>query len=342
MNDRFLKACRKAAVDTTPVWIMRQAGRYLPEYMEVRRKHDFLELCKTPELAAKVTLQPVTRLGVDAAILFSDILIPVEAMGVPLEFREGKGPILGQGVRDRSAVEALAVPDPEKKLGFVLEAIRALRKELAGKVPLIGFAGLPFTLASYMVEGGKSRDFAALRSLMKDDARAFASLMGKLTDMTIAYLGAQIAAGAQAIQIFDTWAGILEPAEYRARVLPYTSRVAEAIRGRGAPVIHFTEDCENLLPVLKELPVDVLSIDWRVPLDRAADIVGPKFVLQGNLDPEILFRPIPEVEAAVADVLKRGRAAGGHIFNLGHGILPKTDPETAKALVAAVHRLGRR
>ncbi|MCX5795559.1 MAG: uroporphyrinogen decarboxylase [Elusimicrobia bacterium] len=342
MNDRLLKVCRKEAVDTTPIWIMRQAGRYLPEYMEVRRKHAFLELCKTPELAAKVTLQPVARLGVDAAILFSDILIPVEAMGVPLEFHEGQGPILGQGVRDRSSVGALRVPDPVNDLGFVLDAIRVLRRELAGLVPLIGFSGLPFTLASYIVEGGKSRDFARLRSLMKDDPKTFAELMDKLADTTIAYVGAQISAGAQAIQLFDTWAGILEPAEYLTRVLPYTSRVAEAVRNRGVPVIHFTENCEKLLPVLKELPVDVLSIDWRVPLDRAAEIVGQKFVLQGNLDPETLFKPIPEVEAAAAEVLKRGRAAGGHIFNLGHGILPKTDPDTARALVEAVHRLGKR
>jgi len=342
MNDRFLRACRKEVVDTTPVWIMRQAGRYLPEYMEVRRKHAFLEVCKTPELAAQVTLQPVARLGVDAAILFSDILIPVEAMGVPLEFHEGQGPILGQGMRDRSAVEALRVPDPQRDLGFVLDAIRVLRRELAGLVPLIGFSGLPFTLASYIVEGGKSRDFARLRSLMKDDPRTFAELMDKLTDTTIAYVGAQITAGVQAIQLFDTWAGTLEPDQYQAQVLPYTCRVAEAIRGRGVPVIHFTENCEKLLPALKKLPVDVLSIDWRVSLDRAAEIVGPEFVLQGNLAPETLFKPIPEVAAGVAEVLKQGRKAGGHIFNLGHGILPKTDPETARALVEAVHRLGRK
>ncbi|MBI5240951.1 MAG: uroporphyrinogen decarboxylase [Elusimicrobia bacterium] len=342
MNDRFLRACRKQPVDTVPVWIMRQAGRYLPEYMEVRRQHDFLTVCKTPELAAQVTLQPVDRLGVDAAILFSDILIPVEAMGVPLQFLEKKGPVLGQGVRDRSAVEALRVPDPVRSLGFVLDAIRVLRKRLADKVPLIGFSGLPFTLASYMVEGGKSKDFAALRSLMKDDRKAFASLMDKLTEATIAYLGAQISAGAQAVQIFDTWAGILEPAEYQARVFPYTCRVAEAVRGKGVPVIHFTESCAKLLPVLKDLPVDVLSIDWRVPLDQAAAAVGPKFVLQGNLAPEALFRPRAELEAAAGDILARGRKAGGHIFNLGHGILPKTDPEAAAALVAAVHRLGRK
>ncbi len=342
MNDRFLRACRKESVDTVPVWIMRQAGRYLPEYMEVRRKHAFLELCKTPELAVQVTLQPVARLGVDAAILFSDILIPVEAMGVPLEFLEYQGPVLGKGVRDRSDVGALRIPDPDPALGFVMEAIRLLRRELAGKVPLIGFSGLPFTLASYIVEGGKSRDFARLRSLMKDDPKTFDSLMDKLAATTIAYVDAQIQAGAQAVQLFDTWAGVLEPDQYISQVLPYTSQVAEAIRKRGVPVIHFVENCLPLLPALRQLPVDVLSIDWRVPLDRAADIVGSKFVLQGNLDPEALFKSIPEVEAAAAEVLQHGRAAGGHIFNLGHGILPKTDPETARALVEAVHRLGRK
>jgi uroporphyrinogen decarboxylase len=342
MNDRFLRACRRQPVDTTPVWIMRQAGRYLPEYMEVRRKHDFLTVCKTPELAARVTLQPVERLGVDAAILFSDILIPIEAMGVPLQFLDKKGPVLGTGVRDRSAVAALRVPDPVKSLGFVMDAIRVLRGELAGKVPLIGFSGLPFTLASYMVEGGKSKDFAALRSLMKDDPRSFALLMEKLTDTTIAYLGAQVAAGAQAIQIFDTWAGILAALEYQARVFPYSCRVAEAVRGLGVPVIHFTESCGELLPVLKELPVDVLSIDWRVPLDQAAGVVGQGFALQGNLAPETLLEPAARIESAAADILERGRRAGGHIFNLGHGILPKTDPEKARFLVETVHRLGKR
>jgi uroporphyrinogen decarboxylase len=205
---------------------------------------------------------------------------------------------------------------------------------------LIGFSGLPFTLASYIVEGGKSRDFARLRGLMKDDPKTFAALMDKLADTTIVYLDAQIKAGAQAIQIFDTWAGILDAAEYKTRVLPYSSRVAESIRGRGVPVIHFTENCERLLPVLKELPVDVISIDWRVPLDRAAEIVGQDFALQGNLDPQVLFQPLPEVEAAAVEVLKRGRRAAGHIFNLGHGILPQTAPEAARALVEAVHRLG--
>ena len=340
-NDRFLKACRREPVDTVPVWIMRQAGRYLPEYRAVRAGHPFLEMCRTPELAAQVTLQPVSRLGVDAAILFSDILIPLAPMGVPLEFVEGRGPVLGRGLRDRADVDRLRLPDVQGELGFVLETIRILRRELEGKVPLLGFCGLPFTLASYAVEGGKSRDFAKLRGLMREAPETFAALMDKLARMTIAYAGAQIAAGAQAVQLFDTWAGMLEPAEYEAQVLPYTLQVVSALRGCGAPLIHYTQDCRRLLPLLRSLPVDVLSIDWRVPLDEAAAAVGPGHVLQGNLDPEILLKPAAEVAAAAEEVLRQGRAAAGHIFNLGHGILPGTDPRTAEALIEAVHRLGR-
>lgn len=341
-NDRFLKACRKEAVDTTPVWMMRQAGRFLPEYRALRAQHGFLEVCKTPELAVRATLQPVLRLGVDAAILFSDILILVEAMGVPLEFREHQGPVLGGGVKDLRDVAALRAPDPTADLGFTLEAIRILRRELSGQVPLIGFCGLPFTLACYVVEGGKSKDFKKLRALMREAPQVYAALMDKLAAAVGDYAGAQLDAGAQAIQLFDTWAGVLEPAEYEAKVLPYTVRVASALRSRGAPVIHFTQDCRRLLPHLRRLPVDVLSIDWRVGLDEAAQAVGQGFVLQGNLAPETLLRPVPEVEDAAAEVMRRGRAAGGHIFNLGHGILPATDPQTAAALVEVVHRLGRR
>ena len=340
MNDRFLKLCRQEPADTVPVWIMRQAGRYLPEYRQMRALHPFLELCRTPELAAEVTLQPVTRLDVDAAILFSDILIPIAAMGMPLEFLEGRGPVLGRGVRDRSDVAALRVPDPQSELGFVLSAIRILRRELAEKVPLIGFCGLPFTLASYLVEGGKSRDFGRLRAFIKEDPAGFAALMDKLTDTIIAYGDAQLAAGAQALQLFDTWAGILDLAEYQFLVLPYTIRVAQHLRGRGAPLIHFTENCRPILRALRQLPVEVLSIDWRVPLDEVAELVGRKFVLQGNLSPETLLLPAPEIKSAAAEILQRGRTAGGHIFNLGHGILPQTDPEAARALVETVHRLG--
>ncbi len=341
-NDRFLKVCRKQPTDTVPVWFMRQAGRYLPEYRKLRRRHGFLEVCKTPELAAQAALQPVSRLGVDAAILFSDILIPVEAMGVPLEFSENHGPVLGLAVKDISDIRFLKAPDPRKELKFVLEAIGILRRELSGKVPLIGFCGLPFTLAAYIVEGGRSRDFGRIRALMRDAPDVYTALMDKLTAMTIAYADAQIEAGAQAFQLFDTWAGILEPAQYQSRVLPYTAQVAGALRRREAPLIHFTQDCRRLLPHLGRLPVDVLSVDSRVPLDQAAEAVGHDFVLQGNLDPQTLLKPLGEVEAAAAKILNQGRAAAGHIFNLGRGILPQTDPEAAAALVETVHRLGRR
>ncbi|HBT61616.1 MAG TPA: uroporphyrinogen decarboxylase, partial [Elusimicrobia bacterium] len=289
---RFLRACRKEPVDATPVWFMRQAGRYLPEYRRLRAKHGFLQLCKTPELAAQVTLEPVTRLGVDAAILFSDILISVEAMGVPLRFAEGKGPILGKVIHDLADVESLRVPDPESELGFVLAAIRLLRRELEGRVPLIGFCGLPFTLASYIVEGGKSRDFRKIKTLMLEAPHIYGALMAKLARVASASASAQIAAGAQAIQLFDTWAGVLEPAEYEAQVRPYTVAVIEGIRRQGAPLIHFSADCRRLLPLLRALPVDVMSIDRHVALGEAAAALGPGFALQGNLAPEVLLKSV--------------------------------------------------
>jgi len=343
MDDyRFLKACRREPVDTTPVWIMRQAGRYLPEYREIRRKHSFLEMCKTPDLAAAVTIQPVERLGVDAAILFSDILIPVEAMGIPLEFQESRGPVLGKEIRSLADVESLAVPDPEEAVPFVTETIRILRRAFDGKVPLIGFSGAPFTLCSYVVEGGTSRSFTRLKSLMYRAPQVFHALMEKLAATVTSYLDAQIAAGAQAVQIFDTWAGILTPSDYEEYALPYTRRVVEGLAGAGVPLIHYANDCASILPAVATLPVDVIAVDWRIPLDAAAAAAGPAFALQGNMDPTMLFHPPERIEECVRDVLRRGRKAASHIFNLGHGILPETDPEHAAAMVEAVHRLGRR
>jgi uroporphyrinogen decarboxylase len=339
---RFLSACRREPVDVTPVWIMRQAGRYLPEYQKVRGKTSFLGLCKTPDLAAQVTIQPVERLGVDAAILFSDILIPVEAMGVPLEFHDGKGPILGREIRGRADVDALAVPDPADKVPFVLETIRILRKAFEGKVPLIGFSGLPFTLASYIVEGGTSRNFIRLKTLMYQAPDVFRSLMGKIATTVSAYLNAQIEAGAQAIQVFDTWAGILTPGDYEKYALPHTREVLDSLRRGGVPVIHYANDCATLLPLIRTLPLDVIAVDWRIPLDQAALAVGDSVALQGNMDPTMLFLPPKEIEGRVRDVLARGRSAASHIFNLGHGILPPTDPEHAAAMVEAVHRLGKK
>ncbi|NJD62201.1 MAG: uroporphyrinogen decarboxylase [Deltaproteobacteria bacterium] len=341
-ESRFLKACRREPVDVTPVWIMRQAGRYLPEYQQVRGKNSFLAMCKTPELAAKVTLQPVERLGVDAAILFSDILIPVEAMGVPLEFHEGKGPILGKEIRGQADVDALCVPDPTDTVPFVLEAIRILRKALDRKVPLIGFSGAPFTLCSYIVEGGTSRNFIKLKSLMYQAPEVYRSLMGKIAKTVIAYLNAQIEAGAQAVQIFDTWAGVLTPGDYEEYALPYTRQVVEGLKRENVPVIHFANDCATLLSAIRSLSVDVIAVDWRIPLDVASVVVGRDVALQGNMDPTMLFHPPEKIDECVRDVLRRGESAASHIFNLGHGILPPTNPEHAVAMVEAVHRFGRK
>ncbi|MGE5700729.1 MAG: uroporphyrinogen decarboxylase [Deltaproteobacteria bacterium] len=339
---RFLKACRREPVDVTPVWIMRQAGRYLPEYQKVRGKNSFLTMCKTPELAAQVTIQPVERLGVDAAILFSDILIPVEAMGVPLEFHDGKGPMLGKEIRGQADVDALSVPDPADKVPFVMEAIRILRKAFDGKVPLIGFSGAPFTLCSYIVEGGTSRNFIKLKTLMYQAPEVYRSLMGKVARTVIAYLNAQIEAGAQAVQIFDTWAGVLTPGDYEEYALPYTRQVIENLDRDKVPVIHFANDCANLLPAIRTLGVDVVAVDWRIPLDVAAAALGKDVAIQGNMDPTMLFHPPEKIDDCVRDVLRRGESAASHIFNLGHGILPPTNPEHAVAMVEAVHRFGRK
>jgi len=338
---RFLKACRREPVDVTPAWIMRQAGRYLPEYQKVRGKTSFLDLCKTPELAAEVTIQPIDRLGVDAAILFSDILIPVEAMGVPLEFHDGKGPLLGKAIRNQTDVDSLAVPDPSDKVPFVLETIRILRKAFEGRVPLIGFSGLPFTLASYIVEGGTSRNFIKLKTLMYQAPGVYRSLMEKIASTVILYLNAQIEAGAQAIQVFDTWAGILTPGDYEEYALPYTRMVVEGLSRNGVPLIHFANDCSTLLPLIRTLPVDVIAVDWRIPLDVAIGVVGQGVAVQGNMDPTMLFHPPEKIAECVRDVLRRGKKGASHIFNLGHGILPPTNPDHAVAMVEAVHRYGK-
>jgi uroporphyrinogen decarboxylase len=339
-DDRFLKALRGEPVDTTPIWIMRQAGRYLPEYRATRaRARDFLTLCKTPELACEVTVQPIERLGVDAAILFSDILIPVEKMGVPLTFSEGEGPRL-EPVRDRPGIERLHVPDVEGELGYVLEAIRLVRRALDGKVPLIGFSGAPFTLLTYVVEGQTGKQFAETKRLLYTAPDAAHLLLAKITDTTIAYLEAQIRAGAQVVQLFDSWVGQLAPDDFRVFAAPYVLRTIDALRPLGVPVIYFANDGASLLADAAKLGAHALGVDWRVPLDEARARTGPDVTLQGNLDPCVLFGPVELIERRAADVLRR---AGGrrHVFNLGHGIQPPTPPEHAQALVEIVHRLGR-
>jgi uroporphyrinogen decarboxylase len=321
---------------------MRQAGRYMKEYMELRSQVDFLTMCKTPELAAKVTLQPVEKLGVDAAILFSDILVIPEAMGMGLEFHDKKGPVLNEPIRTRSMVDRLAEPDPEDDLGYVMDAIRILRRELSGKVPLIGFSGAPFTLATYMVEGGSSKNFINTKRMMYQSPALYADLMEKISSSVQDYLVAQIRAGAQAVQLFDTWAGVLSPWDFREFELPYVKRIIKEIKKEGVPVIYFVNNCAPLLKEIKKAGADVIGVDWRIDMKTAIKDIGKKYAVQGNLDPIALFLPEEQMRQRVEDILDKGRAAKGHIFNLGHGIVPETPVEAAQALVKAVHELSGR
>jgi uroporphyrinogen decarboxylase len=352
VNDLFLRACRGEATERRPVWIMRQAGRYLPEYREVRRKADFLTLCKTPELAAEVTIQPVDILGVDAAILFADILLPLEAMGAELVFAPGDGPTFPTPVRTReqaAALPALSRDATEEKLGYVYEAMRRVRRELAGRVPVLGFGGTPWTLAAYLVEGGGSRHFEHLLAWSYGDPQGLALLLDRVADTSLAYLSGQVAAGAQALQLFDTWGGILDLERWRSLALPPLRKVIEGLRAdpetARVPLIYYINGGGHLLPGIAELPVDVLSVDWRQPLSqvrRAVEGEGPGRVFQGNLDPAALLAPIPEIERRVARLLEEGRPVrgGAHIVNLGHGILPMTPVEHARAFVQAVQELS--
>lgn len=342
MNDTFLRACRGEKVEYTPVWFMRQAGRYLPQYQTIRSGIDFLTLCKTPELAAEVTLQPVEILGVDAAILFSDILIPVEAMGMSLEFSEKEGPILREPIRNKSSVDRLIIPDIEDDLSFVIDTIKILREKLRDKVPLIGFSGAPFTLATYMIEGGSSKNFIHTKKMMFQNHRLFNYLMDKLTLTITAFLTAQIKAGAEALQIFDTWAGILTPLDYKTSVFPYVKKVISELKKEGGPIIYFVNDCAGILKEIKKSGADVVGIDWKIDMADAIKQLGKKVVVQGNLDPCVLFLPKEEIEERVKDILWKGESAKGHIFNLGHGILPETPVENAIALVEAVHKYSKK
>lgn len=320
---------------------MRQAGRYMKEYREVRERVSFIELCKNPELAAEVALQPLDVLGVDAAILFSDILLILEAMGAPLEFGED-GPRFDSPVRDAAAVERLRVPDPAEALPFVFETIRILRRELAGRAPLIGFAGAPFTLASYLVEGGTSKNFLELKRLMFTEPAVLHAMLEKITLATIEYLKAQAEAGAQALQLFDTWAGILGPGDYREFALEYTKRITDSLRGSGVPLILFLKGSAGLLDEIKEAGVDVVGLDWKQDIGAARARLGPGLAVQGNLDPCALYQPPERIRESVRRIIERAGGAPGHIFNLGHGILPDTPVEHAIAMVEAVREFGRR
>jgi uroporphyrinogen decarboxylase len=342
MNTEFLKACKGEKTDFTPVWIMRQAGRYLPQYHTVRSKGSFLDLCKSPERAAEVTIQPVDYLGVDAAILFSDILVPLEKMGAPLEFQEKRGPIFPSPIRTQAAVDALGIPDPEDDLGYVMDTIRILRKELVNKVPLIGFSGAPFTLATYLIEGGSSKNYFQTKKMMYEAPALYGQLLDKITDCTIAYLQGQVAAGAQALQIFDSWAGVLAPCDYAEFAFPYVQRIIAALKAvTEIPVIYFANNGASLLDITKDCGADVLGIDWRITLDKVVAKVGPKMAIQGNMDPIALFLPADKLAARIRSVLVEAEGAHGHIFNLGHGIIPETSPEKAKLAVELVHDISR-
>ena len=339
MNDTFLKACRGEKTDYTPIWMMRQAGRYLPEYQKVRGNVTFLELCKSPELCVEVTLQPIDILGMDAAILFSDILILMEAMGAPLDFHEGKGPIFAVTIRDQKTLDQLIIPDPDVATGFVMETIRLLRKEL--KVPLIGFAGAPFTCATYLIEGGSSKTFWETKKLMFTQPELFHQLMDKLTEATILYLQAQARAGAQALQLFDSWAGILAPCDFEEFAFPYVTRILDSLKQFDIPLIYFANNGATLLDYSARSGADVIGLDWRINIGDAIARVGDKAV-QGNIDPFALLLPKDKLRARIQAILDDAREAKGHIFNLGHGIHQFTPPAQAKLAVELVHELSAR
>lgn len=329
-KELFLRACRGEALPRVPVWMMRQAGRYLPEYRELRAKHAFLEVCKTPDLAVEVSLQPFRRLGVDAIIVFSDILIPAEAMGVPLELGDA-GPQLLEAVRSAEAVRKLRLFDPETETGFLMQAIRRLVQSAGPDVPVLGFAGAPWTMACYMVEGRTKEGFAIAKSFLHSDPAAFRELLHRIAQATIAYLKAQIVAGAAAVQLFDTWCGELALREYREFALPAVQEIIAAVRGK-APVIYYTKASQHLLGAVAESGADVLSVDWRVNLEELRANLSPKVALQGNLDPAILFARPESIVSTTRNILKQ-LGGKGHILNLGHGILPNTPIEAAQSFV---------
>jgi uroporphyrinogen decarboxylase len=335
--DRFLRACRREPVDVTPVWFMRQAGRYMAEYRALRKDHTLLELCKAPELATEVTLQPVRALGVDAAILFADILLPLEPMGAPFEFAAGEGPVVHEPVRTKADVERLRPFEPEEGLGYVLQAIRLIRRELEGQTPLIGFAGAPFTLASYLVEGGKSQNYATTKRMMYGEPAVWRLLMEKLSEVVRRYLRAQIEAGAQAVQLFDSWVGQLSPTDYVEFVQPHVRHILKDVEQAGVPVIHFGTGTASLLEAQRDAGGTVIGVDWRTPLDGAWQRLGAGVAVQGNLDPLLLFAPRELLEKRVDLVLEHAGGRRGHVFNLGHGILPETPVDSVKHVVDYVH-----
>jgi uroporphyrinogen decarboxylase len=342
-TNRFLNACRRRPVDATPIWLMRQAGRYMSEYRELRQKYGILEIIKTPDLACEVTMQPINAFDLDAAIIFADILPPLEGMGLSLEFVKGEGPLIHNPIRTAGDIAALGTPPPEESLAFTLEAIRLARQELTGRgIPLIGFSGAPFTLAAYAIEGGSSRNYARAKGLMMSEPALWRQLMDKLSHVVGHYLLAQARAGAQVLQLFDSWAGSLSPDDYRELVLPYSRQAIEIAGQAGVPIIHFGTDTNGMLALIREAGGDVIGVDWRIDLDDAWRQLGDGVAIQGNLDPIALFAPWPELQRRAQNVLDRAAGRPGHIFNLGHGILPHTPVDNVRRLVDFVHEYSAR
>ena len=335
MSSRFLAACRRRPTDVRPVWFMRQAGRYMKQYREIRAKHGLLEICKRPDLAAQVTLQPVEVLDVDAAIIFADLLLPVEPMGLKLQFVAGEGPAIDNPVRTSSDIDSLSISNTDD-LGYVGESIQQVVRALAGRVPVIGFVGAPFTLASYMIEGGPSRNYLRTKAMMYRDETLWRRLMGKLVDVLGSFAVLQVASGARAIQVFDSWVGALGPDDYVRYVAPYSRALIDRVRSSGVPVIHFGTGCSGFFRELHAAGGDVMGVDWRINIDQAWMDISYRSAIQGNLDPAVLFAPLPELRARIHELLKRTGARPGHIFNLGHGILPETPVENVKAAVEIV------
>jgi uroporphyrinogen decarboxylase len=334
-ESRFVKACKSQPVDRTPVWFMRQAGRYMPEYRAVRKEYSLIEICKRPEIAAEVTITAAEILGVDAAIIFADLLLPLEVMGLPFHFSAGEGPVIERPVRDSSDVARLRT-DRAEDLGYVSEAVKLVSKHFGAKLPVIGFCGAPFTLASYMIEGGSSRNYVHSKKMMYSSPEAWNELLGKLVAVTSEYATKQVEAGADAIQIFDSWVGCLSVEDYRRYVLPRTTELVRVLQNSGVPVIYFGTDTATLLPFMQQTGADVIGLDWRIPLDEGWRSLGLKGAVQGNLDPALLFAEWKELKLRATDVMRRAGGRPGHIFNLGHGILPETPVENVKALAKFV------
>jgi uroporphyrinogen decarboxylase len=333
----FLRACHRQPTQYTPIWLMRQAGRYMKEYRALRRKFSFLEMCKNPELAAKVTMLPVEKLKVDAAIIFSDILLPLEPMGVELEFSRNEGPVLRNPIREKKDVERLRIIEPEEEIPFLMKTIQIVRKELEEKIPLIGFSGAPFTLASYIIEGGHSKNYVLTKGLMYKDRSEWDRLMEKISEVLVRCLNAQIRSGVQALQLFDSWVGCLSPADYEEYVLPYSKKVIDGVE-KSIPLIHFATSSSSLLELMKRAGGDVIGVDWRVNLGEAWARLGYEVAIQGNLDPVVLLSKPDLIEKEVKRILNEAGGRPGHLFNLGHGILPNTPVGNVDFLVETVHR----